>query len=133
LSDRMPRHHLLALGMLLLALACFVLAVATNYWLLFFGIALWGLHMGFSQGILASMVADTANPTYRGTAFGVFNLVSGLGLLLASAIAGALWDFISPSASFVFGAVISILSVVLIISFANSPSAGTSTPVTPLK
>ena len=133
LSDRMPRHLLLALGMLLLALACFVLAVATNYWLLFFGIALWGLHMGFSQGILASMVADTANPTYRGTAFGVFNLVSGLGLLLASAIAGALWDFISPSASFVFGAVISILSVILIISFANNASAGTSTPVTSLK
>ena len=133
LSDRMPRHLLLALGMLLLALACFVLAVATNYWLLFFGIALWGLHMGFSQGILASMVADTANPSYRGTAFGVFNLVSGLGLLLASAIAGALWDFISPSASFVFGAVISILSVILIISFANNASAGTSTPVTSLK
>ena len=133
LSDRMPRHLLLALGMLLLALACFVLAVATNYWLLFFGIALWGLHMGFSQGILASMVADTANPSYRGTAFGVFNLVSGLGLLLASAIAGALWDFVSPSASFVFGAVISILSVILIISFANKASAATSTPVTSLK
>ena len=133
LSDRMPRHLLLALGMLLLALACFVLAVATNYWLLFLGIALWGLHMGFSQGILASMVADTANPSYRGTAFGVFNLVSGLGLLLASAIAGALWDFVSPSASFVFGAVISILSVILIISFANKASAATSTPVTSLK
>ena len=133
LSDRMPRHHLLALGMLLLALACLVLAVATNYWLLFFGIALWGLHMGFSQGILASMVADTANPDYRGTAFGVFNLVSGLGLLLASAIAGALWDFISPSASFVFGAVISILSVILIMSFANNALVGTSTSVTSVK
>ena len=133
LSDRIPRHHLLALGMLLLALACFVLAVATNYWLLFFGIALWGLHMGFSQGILASMVADTANPDYRGTAFGVFNLVSGLGLLLASAIAGALWDFISPSASFVFGAVISILSVILIMSFANNALVGTSTSVTSVK
>ena len=133
LSDRMPRHHLLALGMLLLALACLVLAVATNYWLLFFGIALWGLHMGFSQGILASMVADTANPDYRGTAFGVFNLVSGLGLLLASVTAGALWDFISPSASFVFGAVISILSVILLISFANNALVGTSTSVTSVK
>ena len=133
LSDRMPRHHLLALGMLLLALACLVLAVATNYWLLFFGIALWGLHMGFSQGILASMVADTANPTYRGTAFGVFNLVSGVGLLLASVTAGALWDFISPSASFVFGAVISILSVILIMSFANNALVGTSTSVTSVK
>ena len=89
--------------------------------------------MGFSQGILASMVADTANPTYRGTAFGVFNLVSGLGLLLASVSAGALWDFISPSASFVFGAVLSILSVILIIRFGNNNLTGTSMPVTSMK
>ncbi len=126
LSDRIPRHQLLALGMLMLALACFVLAIATNYWLLFFGIALWGLHMGFSQGILASMVADTANPDYRGTAFGVFNLVSGLGLLLASVTAGALWDFISPSASFVFGAIMSILSMILILRLShNHPASKT--------
>ena len=126
LSDRIPRHHLLALGMLMLALACVVLAIATNYWLLFLGITLWGLHMGFSQGILASMVADTANPTYRGTAFGVFNLASGLGLLLASVSAGALWDFVSPSASFVFGAVVSILSVILIMRLShNHPTSKT--------
>jgi MFS family permease len=117
LSDRMPRHYLLALGMLMLMLSCIVLAIANNYWLLFSGIALWGLHMGFSQGILASMVADTANESYRGTAFGVFNLVSGLGLLLASTIAGILWEYINPSATFVFGASVSILSVVLIMRF----------------
>ena len=117
LSDRIPRHQLLALGMLLLALACLVLALANNYWTLFFGIALWGLHMGFSQGILASMIADTANASYRGTAFGVFNLVSGLGLLLASGIAGVLWEYVNPSASFVFGAAISMLSVILIFRF----------------
>jgi MFS family permease len=110
----MPRHHLLALGMLFLALACLAMAMATYYWLLFFGIVLWGLHMGFSQGILASMVADTANESFRGTAFGVFNLVSGLGLLLASVIAGGLWDYINPSASFIFGAGISILSIPVI-------------------
>jgi MFS family permease len=114
LSDHMPRHHLLALGMVMLALSCFTLAVANNYWLLFLGITLWGLHMGFTQGILASLVADTANETFRGTAFGVFNLVSGIGLLLASAIAGLLWDSINPSASFIFGAVVSMLSVIMI-------------------
>lgn len=114
LSDRMPRHQLLAIGMILLALACLCLAMATNYWLLFMGIGLWGLHMGFSQGILASMVADTANESYRGTAFGVFNLVSGLGLLLASAIAGVLWEYINPSASFIFGGIVSLVSVLMI-------------------
>lgn len=114
LSDRMPRKHLLALGMMMLALSCLILAMANNYWMLFSGIALWGLHMGLTQGILASMVADTANEKYRGTAFGVFNLVSGAGLLIASAMAGVLWEFIHPSASFMFASVISILSVVLI-------------------
>jgi len=114
LSDRMPRKHLLALGMLMLALSCLMLAMANGYWMLFSGIALWGLHMGLTQGILASMVADTANETYRGTAFGVFNLVSGAGLLIASAVAGVLWEFINPSASFLFAAAISILSVILI-------------------
>jgi len=117
LSDRIPRHHLLALGMMLLALACIALAIAKSYWMLFAGISLWGLHMGFSQGILASMVADTANESYQGTAFGVFNLVSGLGLLLASGIAGVLWDHAGPSASFIFGAVVSILSVFVILRF----------------
>jgi len=126
LSDRMPRHHLLALGMALLTLACFALAIAKTYWMLFAGISLWGLHMGFSQGILASMVADTANETYRGTAFGVFNLVSGLGLLLASGIAGVLWDHAGPSATFIFGAVVSILSVLVVLLF--SPAQKTMTP-----
>lgn len=123
LSDRMPRHHLLALGMALLALACLTMAVATNYWGLFLGIGLWGLHMGFTQGILASMVADTANESYRGTAYGVFNLVSGLGLLLASAIAGILWEYINPSASFLFGAMVSGISVFMIMrSGKNNPT-----------
>lgn len=129
LSDRMPRHHLLALGMVLLALACFALAIAHTYWMLFAGISLWGLHMGFSQGILASMVADTANETYRGTAFGVFNLVSGLGLLLASGIAGVLWDHAGPSATFIFGAVVSILSVLVVLRF--SPMQKITSPPPP--
>lgn len=114
LSDRMPRRHLLALGMAMLAISCIVLAMANNYWMLFSGIALWGLHMGLTQGILASMVADTANERYRGTAFGVFNLVSGAGLLFASILAGALWDLINPSASFYFGAAVAIVSIILI-------------------
>lgn len=114
LSDRMPRLYLLALGMAMLALACSLLAIANNYWLLFLGIGFWGLHMGFTQGILASLIADTANASFRGTAFGVFNLVSGLGLLLASLIAGALWEYVDPAACFVFGAMVSILSVAII-------------------
>lgn len=104
LSDRMPRQWLLALGMLALAAADATLALADGYVLLFAGIALWGLHLGLTQGILASLVADTAPATYRGTAFGLFNLLSGAALLLASAIAGWLWDRHGPAAAFWFGA-----------------------------
>ena len=113
LSDRMPRHWLLALGMLVLAGADALLALAHGYAMLFAGIALWGLHMGLTQGILATLVADTTPAAYRGTAFGMFNLVSGIALLAASAAAGALWDAYGPWAAFASGAVLCLVSGVL--------------------
>jgi MFS family permease len=69
------------------------------------GAALWGLHMALTQGLLAALVAATAPPDLRGTAFGVFNLASGVALLVASALAGLLWQTVGPSATFVAGAV----------------------------
>jgi MFS family permease len=113
LSDRMPRHRLLALGMLVLALADAVLAVAHGFVALFAGIALWGLHMGMTQGILATLVADTTSAEYRGTAFGVFNLFSGIALLAASAAAGALWDAYGPWAAFAAGGVLCVSAALL--------------------
>ncbi|HZD53894.1 MAG TPA: MFS transporter, partial [Woeseiaceae bacterium] len=98
LSDRVPRHDLLAAGMVALVAADAALAVAEGPMLLFIGIALWGLHMGLTQGILASLITDVAPAAYLGTAFGVFNLVSGVSLLLASVAAGALWDTVNPAA-----------------------------------
>jgi MFS family permease len=113
LSDRMPRHVLLALGMLVLAAADAVLAIARGNVALFAGIALWGLHMGMTQGLLATLVADTTPVAYRGTAFGVFNLVSGIALLAASAAAGALWDAFGPWAAFAAGGGLCVVSAVL--------------------
>jgi MFS family permease len=113
LSDKMPRTLLLAVGMGVLALADIALALADGQALLFGGIALWGLHMGLTQGILATLVADVAPVEYRGTAFGVFSLVSGAGLLLASALAGLLWDVLGPAATFIAGAVLSLLAGVV--------------------
>ena len=113
LSDRMPRHHLLALGMLVLALADAMLAMAQGFIALFAGIALWGLHMGMSQGILATLVADTTSVEYRGTAFGVFNLFSGVALLAASAGAGALWDAYGAWAAFAAGGVMCAVAALL--------------------
>ena len=116
-SDRIPRHWLLAAGMLALAAADVLLALADGYSLLFTGIALWGLHMGLTQGILASLITDTAPAAYRGTAFGMFNLVSGLSLLIASAGAGGLWEMISPAATFAAGATVSFAAALLAIRF----------------
>ncbi len=110
LSDRLPRAAVLAAGMAVLAVANIALAIADGYAMLFAGIALWGLHMGLTQGILASLIADVAPVEYRGTAFGVFGLVSGAGLLAASALAGLLWDAVDPAATFVAGAVIAVLA-----------------------
>ncbi|WP_240126224.1 MFS transporter [Thermomonas alba] len=122
LSDRWPRHWLLALGLSVLVLADAALALAEGAGLLFSGIALWGLHMGLTQGVLASMVTDVAPADYRGTAFGAFNLVSGVGLLLASGLAGALWDWYGPVATFGAGALLALLSLAAIPLLVRPPS-----------
>ena len=114
LSDRMSRTLLLAIGMLVLVLADVVLAMSRSAATLFAGVALWGLHMGLTQGILASMIADVAPADHRGTAFGVFNLVSGLALLAASVLAGALWDLHGPAWTFWTGAGCALLTLLLI-------------------
>lgn len=114
LSDRFPRHWLLGAGMATLIFANVALAVASGYELLFLGIALWGMHMGLTQGLLASLIVDTAPSEYRGTAFGMFNLCSGVGLLLASAMAGWLWDRSGPAATFWLGACTATLATLAI-------------------
>ena len=93
--------------------------------MLFAGIALWGLHMGLTQGILASLIADVAPVEYRGTAFGVFSLVSGAGLLAASVLAGLLWDVVNPAATFVAGAVVAVIATVATLRM-SSPKGGTA-------
>jgi MFS family permease len=104
LSDRVSHHGLLFLGLLVLAAADLVLASSSHWTALLLGIALWGIHMGLSQGLLASMVAHSAPADLRGTAYGFFNLVSGLALLVASLLAGWLWDRLGAEFTFYCGA-----------------------------
>ncbi|MDY0309178.1 MAG: MFS transporter [Castellaniella sp.] len=112
LSDRVPRTAVLAVGLILLVLADLALAATGGGVLaLLAGAALWGLHMGFSQGILAAMVADTTPVGLKGTAFGIFNLASGLCMLLASVLAGWLWQVWGPAATFLLGAVFAVLAL----------------------
>ena len=103
-ADRLSARKLLALGLGLLVVADVILAIAASPLIAFIGVAFWGLHMAFSQGLLSKLVADTAPSELRGTAFGVFNLVSGVVLLPASVIAGALWSVYGASAPFIAGA-----------------------------
>jgi MFS family permease len=111
-SDRAGRRVVLLAGVGILVLADVVLATASSIWLVMAGIALWGLHMGLTQGLLATMVTDTAPVNLRGTAFGAFNLVSGVTMLAASVLAGLLWDRFGPTGTFVAGAVFSLISLV---------------------
>ena len=105
LSDTIGRYRLLIAGFALLIVADLVLAFGGSALTVMIGVAIWGLHMGLTQGLLSALVADTAPANLRGTAFGVFNLVSGLAMLAASVIAGALWDMIGPDGTFIAGAV----------------------------
>lgn len=111
LSDRIGRRGLLVAGLAVLIAADLVLATATSISLVFLGTALWGLHMGLTQGILSAMVADTAPARFRGTAFGMFSLVSGGALLGASVLAGFLWEALGPAATFTAGAALTALAL----------------------
>ena len=103
LSDKVSHRGLLAWGLVVLIAADVLLAIGNRGGWLWGGIALWGLHMAMTQGLLATMVADTAPADLRGTAFGFFNLVSGLAMLLASGVAGWLWDQWGAPVTFMAG------------------------------
>ncbi len=111
LSDRMSHKTLLAWGLVVLMAADVVLAMDDHWTTVLAGVALWGVHMGMTQGLLATMVAATAPADLRGTAFGFFNLVSGAALLLASAVAGLLWDRYGAAWTFYAGAAFSALAL----------------------
>jgi MFS family permease len=111
LSDTMSHERLLALGLVVLVAADLVLATATGWPLLLLGVALWGLHMGMTQGLLAAMVAHHAPEDLRGTAYGFFNLLSGLAMLAASVTAGWLWQSWGSAFTFYAGAGFALLTL----------------------
>ena len=112
ISDRMGRWSLLALSLIVLICADGVLAHGSSLVWVFCGVLLWGLHMGMSQGLFAALVADVAPPSLRGTAFGVYNLFSGLALFLASFLAGRLWDQFGDWATFLLGGSFALIALI---------------------
>lgn len=111
LSDRIGRVTILLIGIFFLIGADVMLAFAPGLEGFALGVVLWGLHMGFTQGLFATLVADASPQELRGTAFGMFNLVTGVAMLAASIVAGALWDLIGSQATFLTGALFAVLTV----------------------
>lgn len=123
LSDRINRTGLLALGLVFLAGADLALALLPNLAGLALGVVLWGLHMGLTQGLLSALVADAAPPSLLGTAFGYFNLFTGLALLAASVIAGALWDAYGPMGTFLVGLGFALVALAGLLTVGNGLAA----------
>jgi MFS family permease len=126
LSDRLSPQRLLLTGVIALAISHIVLAFADGLPWVFAGIALWGVHMGLSQGILARMVADTTKPSLRGSGFGLFSLCTGLALLAGSVVAGVLWDAMGPRTTFFSAGAFAAASALLIIWLGKQKLAETS-------
>jgi len=110
LSDRLPRHYLLVVGCAVMVGADLLLALGSGPGFIFAGIALWGLHIGLTEGLLAALTADSAPPELRGTAFGIVNLVRGVMLFAASFLAGGLWSSFGPKITFLTGAGLATLA-----------------------
>jgi MFS family permease len=115
LADSMSHATLLAAGLLVLIAADAVLAWDGHWSAVWLGVLLWGLHLGMTQGLLAAMIADTAPEDLRGTAYGFFNLASGIALLVASALAGLLWDSFGAAFTFVAGGIFSAAALAAIV------------------
>ena len=115
LADSMSHTTLLAAGLVLLIAADAALAWDGHWSAVWLGILLWGLHMGMTQGLLATMVAATAPADLRGTAYGFFNLVSGIAMLFASALAGLLWDSLGAAATFIGGGILAAAALAAIV------------------
>jgi MFS family permease len=111
IADRTGRMGILLFGVGVLVVADLVLAFAGNIWMALLGVVLWGFHMGLTQGLLVTLVADTAPAEMRGTAFGISNLAVGIALLIASVIAGGLWEVYGPQATFLTGAGFSVVAL----------------------
>jgi MFS family permease len=121
-ADRISARTLLLMGLGILVVADIVLAIAASPGVALLGSAFWGLHMALTQGLLSKLVADTAPADLRGTAFGIFNLVSGGALLLASVIAGSLWSMFGASATFIAGASFAALAAMGLLLYRSNVS-----------
>ncbi len=125
LSDRISHRRLLMLGLSVLIAADLVLAMNDHWSMVPTGVALWGLHMGMTQGLLATMVADTAPADLRGTAYGCFSLTGGVAMLIASVTAGWLWDRLGAAFTFYTGALFCVIAIIGVVLYPRTRKRST--------
>ncbi len=128
LQDKIGARPLLLLGLAVLVAADLLLAFGPSLAGIFAGIGLWGLHMGLTQGVLAALIAATAPERLRGTAFGLFGLVTGVAALIASVLAGLLWDRIGPDATFSAGAAFAAIAFIAFLVARQGPTGRAGSP-----
>ncbi|SFE38343.1 MFS-type transporter involved in bile tolerance, Atg22 family [Thermoanaerobacter thermohydrosulfuricus] len=117
LSDKIGRVNVIRLGWIIYAVTYLGFALAKLPWHIWVLYAIYGVYYSTTEGVAKSLVAHIVDDSNRGTAFGLYNASMGLLALPASFIAGYLWDKVSPAAPFYFGALCSIMAVVLITLF----------------
>ena len=127
LSDKIERTSIMIIGFGLLVIADIVLALSSGVTGVMIGVVLWGLHMGFTQGLLSTMVADNAPAELRGTAYGMFNLAGGIAMLAASVIAGVLWDVTGPAGTFAAGAGFTVIALLGVLAVRGKINTGMKT------
>jgi MFS family permease len=120
-ADRLSKRSLLILGLAVLIAADLILARAASSGQVYLGALLWGAHMAMTQGLFSKLVADASPADLRGSAFGIFNLVGGLSLLAASALAGALWQSFGPGATFLAGAGFAAMTALGLLGYRPGP------------
>ena len=115
LSDSIGRYRVLIAGLIALVAADLMLGFIPGFTGLFIGVALWGIYLGLTQGLLSALVADTAPDDLRGTAFGIFDLVAGFAMMAASTLAGVLWERFGSSVTFAVGASFAAFAAIALI------------------
>jgi MFS family permease len=128
-ADRFSHRTLLLIGLGMLVAADIALAYASSPLMAFAGAALWGLHMAFTQGLLSKLIADTAPKDLLGTGFGIFHLVSGGAMLLASVIAGVLWSEFGAAATFFAGAAFAVITAIGLMFYRPAHAAAAARPL----
>ncbi len=120
LSDRKNRHLVLGLGIAILIAADVILYSAPNLMVLFLGVALWGLQIGTTQGVSVALIIDIVPDHLRGTALGVFYLISTIATIISGAGAGTIAEAYGEGMTFFASSIVAILAILFL--FVSMPS-----------